>query len=189
MVKGYHFYAPTFNLNRIMMIGLLQALVNLDLNTFKEPPYATFAIIFIPLFTNLATTLFYRSRTNLEDMRRIRIASAHAQQEVMEAMKGGNQRRIEKAQKKQQEAAQAQMGASSSQMKTSFIMLIPLLLVYQGLRAFFTDTIVAVAPINIPLLGMELGYFNWYILCSYFTKTLLDRILGMTFEIEPAKLS
>ena len=171
------------------MIELLQSLVNLEINTLKEPPYATVLIMFIPLVINLATTLFYRSRTNLEEMRRIRTASAHAQQEVMEAMKGGNQRRIEKAQRKQQEAAQAQMGVSSNQMRTSFIMLIPLLVVYQGLRAFFTDAIVAVAPINIPLLGIQLGYFNWYILCSYFTKTILDRILGMTFEIEPAKLS
>ena len=145
--------------------------------------------MFIPLVINLGMTLFNRSRTNLEEMRRNKVAYAHSQQEVMEAMKGGNKRRIEKAQKRQQELAQTQMNASSAQLRTTFIVLIPLILVYQGLRAFFTDAIVAVAPITLPLLGLELTYFNWYLLCSYFTKTILDRVLGMTFEIEPAKLS
>ena len=75
------------------------------------------------------------------------------------------------------------------QMRNNFLILLPLLVVFPALSSFFGNEIVAVMPFNFPYFGTELTYFNWYLLNSFFTKTLLDRILGLEFEIEPAKIS
>ena len=138
---------------------------------------------------NLITALWRKRTTNIEEMRRKKIASSHAQQEVMAAMKSGNKRRIEKAQKRSQDASQDQMKLLNSQMKNQTLILLPLLLIYPSLNSFFGSEIVAVMPFNFPFLGQELGFFGWYLLNSFLTKSLFDRILGLEFEIEPAKIS
>jgi len=171
------------------MLSLLQSLVSLDLESFSKFPTATFAIMGITLTINLITSLWRRRTTNIEELKRKKIASSHAQQEVMAAMKSGNKRRIEKAQKRQKDASNEQMKMVNSQMKNNMLILLPLILVFPVLRDYFGNEIVAVMPFNFPYFGMELTYFNWYLLNSFFTKTLLDRILGLEFEIEPAKIS
>jgi uncharacterized membrane protein (DUF106 family) len=40
-------------------------------------------------------------------------------------------------------------------------------------------------PFDAPLFGTELTMINWYFLCSISTNILFQRILGLTFEIEP----
>lgn len=171
------------------MINLLQSLVSLELDSFAQLPLSTYAIMGITATITLVTSLWRKRTTNIEEFKRKKIASSHAQQEVMAAMRSGNQRRIEKAQKRQQEASQEQMKMLNAQMKNNLLILLPLLLIYPALNTFFGSEIVAVMPFSFPYLGQELTYFNWYLLNSFFTKTIFDRILGLEFEIEPAKIS
>jgi len=171
------------------MISLIQSLVSLELDSFAHFPLATFAIMGITLTINLITSLWRKRTTNIDELRRKKIASSHAQQEVMAAMKSGNQRRIEKAQKRSKDASQEQMKMMNAQMKNNMLILLPLIVIFPTLSGFFGNEIVAVMPFNFPYFGMELTYFNWYLLNSFFTKTLLDRILGLEFEIEPSKIS
>lgn len=170
------------------MISLIQSLVSLELDSLAHFPLSTFAIMGITLTINLITSLWRMRTTNIEELKQKKIASSHAQQEVMAAMKSGNQRRIDKAQKRSQDASQDQMKMMNSQMKNNFLILLPLLVVFPALSSFFGNEIVAVMPFSFPYFGMELTYFNWYLLNSFFTKTLLDRILGLEFEIEPATI-
>ena len=171
------------------MISLLQSMVSLELESFAHFPLSTFAIMGITATINLVTSLWRRRSTNLEEFKRKKIASSHAQQEVMAAMKSGNQRRIEKAQKRQQEASTDQMKMVNAQMKSNMLILLPLLLVFPTLSTFFGTEIVAIMPFSFPYFGQELTYFNWYLLNSFFSKTLIDRLLGLEFEVEPVKIS
>ncbi len=115
--------------------------------------------------------------------------SHHAQRELMAAMRSGNQRRISRAQRRQQEVSQAQLKMSGDRMKTTLFFMVPLLLLWPVLGNFFGRGIIAYMPFDAPLFGTKLNLVNWYFLCSISTNIIFQRVLGFTFEIEPAESS
>ncbi len=167
------------------MIDLLSSLAAVDLNFLKEPPVATVFILLLSSTINLIMSLTNRRMTNIDEYRRIMEESHYARQELMAAMRSGNQRRISRAQKRQQEVSQAQMKMSGDRMKTTLFFMIPLLIFWPILGKFFGRTTVALMPFDAPLFGTELTMINWYFLSSIATNIIFQRVLGLTFEIEP----
>ena len=170
------------------MTGSLPFMVTQNLDFLKYPPASTLFIMVLCFGVTLITTYISRRTTNIEDYKRIQTESTHAQQELMAAMRSGNQRRIQRAQNRQKEVSQAQMKVSNSQMKSSLYLMVPLLIYWQILGSFFGREItVAYMPFDPVFFGMNLNYFSWYLLCSFCATTIYRRLLGLSFEIEPAK--
>ncbi len=82
---------------------MLPALVALELDFLKTPPFATYSILVIAVGLGLITSFVNARMTDLKAYRKMMLDSAKAQHQMMEAAKSGNQRAIDKAQKKQQE--------------------------------------------------------------------------------------
>ncbi|MFB0557871.1 MAG: EMC3/TMCO1 family protein [Candidatus Bathyarchaeia archaeon] len=167
------------------MIDLLSSIVAADLEFLKQPPASTVFILALSAVINLVTGLVSRRNLNLDEYRRIMTESQHAQQELMAAMRSGNQRRISRAQRRQQEASQAQLKMSGDRMKTTFFFMIPILLMWIPLNNFYGKTTIAHMPFDAPLFGTKLNLVNWYFLSSITTSIIFQRILGLTLEIEP----
>jgi uncharacterized membrane protein (DUF106 family) len=167
------------------MMNLLSSLASADLSSLQQPPLATILILLMSVAVNVVFGFMGRRSMDIDEYRRITIESRIAQQEVMAAMKSGNQRRISKAQKRQQELSQEQMKISGNRMKASFFFLIPLMILWPILGRFFGDTIIAYMPFKSPFSGLELKMFNWYFLCSITTSIITQRVLGLTFEYGP----
>ena len=170
------------------MIDLLSGITAVDLSFLQQPPMSTIFILLFSATVNLLMGLVSRRNLNLDEYRRTMTESQQAQKELMAAMRSGNQRRISRAQRRQQEASQAQMKISSDRMKASLFFMIPLLLGWQVLGNFFGKGIIAYVPFDAPLLGATLSMFNWYLLCSFATNIVFQRVLGLTFEIEPREI-
>ncbi len=164
---------------------MLSALVAMELEFLKTPPFATYAILVIAAGLGLITSFVNARMTDLKSYRRMMLDSARAQHQMMEAAKSGNQRAIDKAQKKQQEVMGQQSKMSMDRMKISLFFMIPFLLIWQLLGGFFGNTIIAYFPFQFPFIPMELSVANWYLLCSFASSVLISRLLGLTFEIDP----
>ena len=168
---------------------MLPRLVAAGLDFLKQPPMSTISILALSAVINLIMSLVNRRTMNLDEYRRMMEESHHAQRELMAAMRSGNQRRISRAQRKQQEVSQAQLKMSGDRMKTTLFFMVPLLLLWPVLGNFFGRGIIAYMPFDAPLFGTKLNLVNWYFLCSISTNILFQRVLGFTFEIEPAESS
>ena len=159
--------------------------VLLDLSMYQQPPYATLAIIGISLVLATLTSFVGVRSMDLEQYRRLMIESSKARKELMDATRSGNQRKIDKAQKRQNELMQQQSKMSMDRMRSSMLFTIPMLLVWPSLGRFFGDTIVAYFPFDFPYIPREFSFIQWYLLCSFSMNVILNRVFGLTFEIDP----
>ena len=123
---------------------------------------------------------------DLDSYRKMMTESARVREDLMAAMKSGNQRRISRAQNRQSELMKQQQKSSMGRMKTSMYFMIPLLLIWQLFGKFFGSSIIVYMPFNAPFFGSELTIGNWYILCSIMSNIIISRILGISFEIDPS---
>jgi uncharacterized membrane protein (DUF106 family) len=86
--------------------------------------------------------------------------------------------------KRQKPIMQLQSKAMWDRMKVSFIYLGPFWIIFYILNSFFATKVVALSPFTFPiLLGYELPYITWYILCSFASSLPLSRILGVNPEM------
>jgi uncharacterized membrane protein (DUF106 family) len=157
----------------------------LDLSLYQQPPYATLAIIGISLTLAVLTSFVGVRSMDLEQYRRLMIESSKARKKLMEATRSGNQRSIDKAQKRQNDLMQQQSKMSMDRMKSSMLFTIPMLLVWPSLGRFFGETIVAQFPFDFPYIPREFTFIQWYLLCSFSMNVILNRVFGLTFEIDP----
>ena len=168
------------------MIGLLPGLAAQSLDFLKDPPASTIFLMVLAFAVSALTTYISRRSVNVEEYRRAMEESSHAQQELMAAMRSGNQSRIQKAQQRQKGSQQTQMKNSNAQMKTSMYTMIPMLIMWQILGGFYgRSTGVAWMPFNPILFGTKLNYITWYIICSFTASIIMRRVFGLSFEIEP----
>ncbi len=159
--------------------------VLLDLSMYQEPPYATIAILVITLVLALVTSFIGVRSMDLGQYRKLMIESARARREMMEATRSGNQRKIDKAQKRQADLMQQQSKMSMDRMKSSMLFTIPMILIWPSLGRFFGNTVVAFFPFDFPYIPREFTFIQWYLLCSFSLNVVLNRIFGLTFEIDP----
>jgi uncharacterized membrane protein (DUF106 family) len=166
-------------------LNMFPALVSQGLDFLKTPPFATYAILGIAISLGLLTSFVNAKMTDLRAYRKMMLDSAKAQHQMMEAAKSGNQRAIDKAQKKQQEVMGQQSKMSMDRLKISLFFMIPFLLIWQLLGSFFGNIIIAYFPFQFPFIPTDLSVANWYLLCSFSSSIIISRVLGLTFEIDP----
>ena len=160
-------------------------LLALEFSQYQTPPMATLAIMGISVLLATVTSFIGVRSLDLENYKRLMIESSTARKEVMDATRSGNQRRIEKAQKRQQDLMAEQSKVSMDRMKGSMLFTLPMLLIWPSFGRFFGETVVAHFPFNFPWIPREFTFIQWYLLCSFSFNVILNRVFGLTFEIDP----
>jgi uncharacterized membrane protein (DUF106 family) len=159
--------------------------IAIDFNVFASPPNATYAIMGIALALGIATSLIGVRSMDLDAYRKLTIESSKIRKELMDATRSGNQRRMAKAQKRQQDLMAQQSKISMDRMKSSLFFTIPLLFMWRPMSEFFSGTVVAYFPLSLPWVPIEFKFIHWYILCSIGFNVVLNRLFGLSFEIDP----
>jgi uncharacterized membrane protein (DUF106 family) len=159
--------------------------VALDLSAYSTPPEATFVIMGIAVVLATVTSYIGVRSMDLEAYKRLTIESHKVRSELMEATRSGDQRKISKAQRRQQDLMQQQSKISMDRMKSSMFFTLPLLLLWPTLGRFFGDIKVAYFPFDFPWIPRELSFIQWYLICSLTFNIILNRVFGLSFEIEP----
>jgi uncharacterized membrane protein (DUF106 family) len=166
---------------------MYQSLTSIDLNFLSAPPNATYAIMLLSLGLGLLTSYIGTRSMDIDVYRKLMVESNRARKEMMDATKSGNQRRISKAQKQQQDIMSQQSKISMDRMKSTMFFTLPLILIWPILRNFFGGTVIAYFPFDFPLgwIPREMGFGHWYILTSISFNIIISRLIGLTFEIDP----
>ena len=159
--------------------------IAIDFGAFAAPPYATFAIMGIALALGTVTSFIGVRSMDLDTYRKLTIESSKIRKELMDATRSGNQRRMAKVQKRQQDLMSQQSKISMDRMRSSLFFTIPLLFMWRPLSEFFSGIVIAYFPFNFPWVPLEFKFIQWYILCSISFNIVLNRLFGLSFEIDP----
>ncbi len=165
-----------------------QTMIAFDFSAYATPPEATLAIMGIALVLGIVTSYIGVRSMDLDQYKKLTVESHKVRSELMDATRSGNQRRISKAQKRQQDLMAQQSKISMDRMKSSLFFTLPLLLIWPTLGRFFSDKVVAYFPFVFPWIPKEFGFIQWYLLCSISFNVVLNRLFGLTFEIDPEDL-
>ncbi len=156
-----------------------------DLSSLATPPNATFAIMGIALALGTVTSFIGVRSMDLDAYRKLTIESSKVRKELMDATRSGNQRRVTKAQKRQQDLMSQQSKISMDRMRSSLFFTIPLLFLWRPMSEFFSGTVIAYFPFSFPWIPTEFKFIQWYLLCSLSFNIVLNRLFGLSFEIDP----
>ena len=147
-----------------------------------EPPKIPFATFFT---LGVATCLALISSTAAKllvdyDMVKSSMKEVQAwQKEMNAARKAKDDQTIAKLTKKQAAMMKQQSRASMEQMKVTAVTFVPFLIIWYLLNAVLGTTIIAYAPFPLPIMGTDLKFFYWYLLCSFAMNFPLMRIFGI----------
>jgi len=147
-------------------------------------PYSTLFILSISSAISLITSLTNRLLTNREQMKAWNQEISAWRADSMKATRTGDKKLKAKVEKQQKHVMQIQSKMSMQSMKTSFIWLIPLMLLW---IFFLTPTYASVASVAyLPGIGgvWPLPLFWWYLLCSFLSNSLITRLLGLSLGVD-----
>jgi len=141
-------------------------------------PSSTFFTLALALAISLTTTLLNRKFIDREQMAvwKRELDKWNAERNL--ARKTGDKKLLAKVKKQEPRILQIQSKMFSQQMKTSLVTFIPLIIIWQVLIGFFQTIPVARLPGIYTGQTIDLPFFWWYMICSFFTGTLLSRIFG-----------
>jgi uncharacterized membrane protein (DUF106 family) len=165
------------------LTSLAASLTEFSLDTLQVMPYSTLFILLISTVMNLVVSLVNRMATNIEEYREWTTKSTLLRRDMMKAMQSGNKRLVEKLQKDQQESMKIQTKMSMQRLKLTLYFMIPFFAIWVILQSFYGNNIVAIMPFDLPYIGTRLDLFWWYFICSMLCNVLIQRLLGLTFEI------
>ena len=158
---------------------------------YQSIPNVTLLILGISITLSLITNFITKMKVDVKAERLVRIESNEAMKEYREALKSGDQGRIDKAKKKQKVAQDKMLKTSSVRLKVSLYFTIPLLAVLTLLGTVVGyNTHVAVSPyafnflnyikagmvanINLPLMN----FITWYFVVSFVSNLVIARAMG-----------
>ena len=155
-----------------------------SLEGYGERPYSTLFIMGVAFTLSLTTNLANRVLVDVEKMKSVMAEVNAWRKEMDKARKSDDKQLLAKVMKKQKPIMQLQSKAMWDRMKVSFIYLGPFWIIFYILNSFFQNKVVALSPFTFPLLlGYELPYITWYILCSFASSLPLSRLLGVNPEM------
>lgn len=155
----------------------------------KIMPSSTLFVLLLTTVIGLVTSLINMKMTNLSEYKRLQIEQAKINKEIMAAAKSGNQRRMDRIEKRRAELMSAQSKMSMNTMKVSLVVSIPILFGWKPILDFFGDSVVAFFPFPMPFVPAEMSIVSWYFLCSFGTNVIIRRLLGLSFEIDPDEVA
>ena len=158
---------------------------------FQSIPTVTLLVLGVSVVLSLVTNIVIKMKVDVAAERLVRIESSEVMKEYREALKSGDQSRIEKAKRKQRVAQEKMWKTNSVRLKVTTYYLFPLmaiLFIFGTLVGYSTHT--AVSPYSFNFLnyivatsvpGGTLAYMNfitWYFVVSLVTSFLISRAMG-----------
>jgi uncharacterized membrane protein (DUF106 family) len=143
-------------------------------------PVSTLFILSISTGISLVTSITNRLLTDREQMKAWSQEIAAWRADSLKATRTGDKKLKAKVEKQQKHIMQIQSKMSWQSLKTTFIWMIPLFLLW---IFYLTPTFGAGTVAFLPWIGNEpaaLPLFWWYLLCSFLSNSLITRLLGLS---------
>lgn len=159
--------------------------------------FTTLLVTSVSLLLSLASNVATRLLTDVNLARRITSEVKAFREELRQAVQAKDKDKEKKLRKREKQMLELQMKVTKSRMKPMLLFWIPFILVYYLLSSFLGgfDTIVAISPIPIDLMilniggdvpifveGSIVGYgfslFWWYLISSLSFSSIIMKLLG-----------
>lgn len=164
----YDIFAPLYSFLDLIFGWLFKLTKNQEFNTM-------FGILVMAIIISAIITLITSKVVDQATMKKHKEKMKLYQERLRIAQKKKNVKEMKKIQSKL-------MKAQSYMMKNSFkpmmYSMVPIILIFGWLNSTFPrDEIIVTLPFSLPHWGTTLGWFGWYILCSFATSILIKKIL------------
>ena len=148
-------------------------------------PDSTYVVALTSVGLSLLTQVVTRTVVDIGKERSMKAEVAAFKKEKLEATKAKDQAKLERLKKRDTTMTQMEAKISKARLKVTVLTIIPLFGVYYLMATFLGGygVIVAVSPVPIPLIvgpNGEMVLIWWYFLCSFFSSSVLSRLLRTT---------
>ncbi len=99
----------------------------------------------------------------------------------LDAAKESDERRLEtRLKRRQKKITQLQSWMMKQQLKLMVIFMVPFGILFPILNEVFSGLVIAYSPVTLPFIPREMGFFHWYLICSFGINLPLSRALGLS---------
>ncbi|MCP8308243.1 MAG: DUF106 domain-containing protein [archaeon] len=144
----------------------------------------TFLVALTAIILNIISNVATRLLTDVGRARRIRAEVRAFRKELRQAMLAKDKAKEEKLRKKEKQMMKLEMKVSTERMKPMLLFWIPFIIIYYLLASFIGgyNTIVAISPMPLPIIGTEIGLIWWYLISSLAFSAIITKLLGTSLD-------
>lgn len=143
----------------------------------------TVDIVIIAFLLSLLSIIIQVKFLNWKETRRLQKSTQEKNKKAMELMKKGDEhskREAEEIQKQIMQDMQLQFKNMPKQLIVNMIVFLPPFMLIREL--YSSAGYLITLPFDIPILGMHLGWFKWYAICSLIFGLIMNTVLGKLEE-------
>jgi len=143
------------------------------------PPGATVFILILSLALSLMALIIQRLMIDVKGLRARQLEISKYDREKLKATRASDKHTLAKLKREELRINQLRMQNTKEQFKTMPVLFIPFILIYWIFSALYGTEVVAVLPVNLPLMGSELSFFWWYFITYSAVNLPLSRVFGV----------
>lgn len=158
----------------------LVVLLTRVLAPYTTIPASTIFVLVLSTAISLIVSTVNRKVIDVEKMREYRKEVSEFMKD-MDAVKESDERRAEaRLKRREKKITQLQSWMMKQQLKLMVIFTIPFGILFPILNEVFEGIVIAYSPLSLPFIPRELGFFHWYLICSFGVNLPLSRVFGLS---------
>ncbi|MGX8694420.1 MAG: DUF106 domain-containing protein [Methanobrevibacter sp.] len=181
-----------------MVYGALNAIFNPILAMDPNPANPALTVLIIAFIVSLITTIANKYLVDQDQMNEVQAKMKEFQNELRDAQKRGDGKKVAELQAKQPELMQQQSQMMTNQFKPMIVTFVPIILIFFWMRTSAIHNLVIILPKTVywvtltPLwhvLGSFLyggkatipygiGWLLWYMICTFGMSQIIRKFLG-----------
>jgi uncharacterized membrane protein (DUF106 family) len=147
-----------------------------------QPPGGTIFILLISLALSTVSALANRFLVDTNLVKSYNEEVKAWWKEFNEARKNNDKKLMAKLNRAKTEIDKAQVTVSKQRLKITAYTFIPFALTFIVFSAVYSNTIVAVLPFELPIVGQQLSFYWWYVICSLSTSIIVMKLAGAAMD-------
>ena len=158
----------------------LVVLLTRVLAPYTTIPASTLFVLVLSAAISVIVSTVNRKVIDVEKMREYR-KEVTGFMKKKDTAKESDERRTEARLKRQEKKIhQLQSWMMKQQLKLMVIFTVPFGILFPILNEVFDGIVLAYSPLSLPFIPRELGFFHWYLICSFGVNLPLSRIFGLS---------
>ena len=153
----------------------------LTLAPYTAIPQSTIFVLVLSATISILVSAVNRKVIDVEKMKEYR-REVNEYMKDLDAAKESSDRRLEtRIKRRQVKVNQLQSWMMKQQLKLMAIFTVPFGILFPLLNEVFSGLVIAHSPVSLPFIPQDLGFFHWYLICSFGVNLPLSRAIGVSF--------
>ena len=181
-----------------MVYGALNTIFNPILALDPNPTNPALTVLIIAFIVSLITTIANKYLVDQDQMNEVQVKMKEFQNELRDAQKRGDGKKVAELQARQSEMMQDQTAMMSNQFKPMIVTFVPIILIFFWMRSSAISDLVIILPQTVywvtltPLwhalggvlyggkatIPYGIGWLLWYMICTFGMSQILRKYLG-----------